>query len=723
MSISRIQKEMVLDEVARFYFSNGEKPTSSAILRDMSMFFADNPIGRPFNIEPNNMREGLVSNVDEVNDNMIRAVLNISILYESMLQDTERSMSLYSIVQTKLENLRGRRARIESDIDDFLLALNDSSGYFYSFSDYFSTLDYTDLGMSSAFVDIVSGQVSIPPVAEFSRPLPAGAYAVNSATMTVDGASVSYQTESPFDGAIDGLSNTNWAVSVSTNEVAEVIMEVRIDLSDFLPPVISKVEIDPFTMVPMQVFVETENTLSNSGVLRQRDSFGQNVKYGSYKMTFVDTATKANIVYITMRKTEPDYQIQDNSTNKHVYVFGASHLEISRQSYDTSAKFVSASIALPEEIATDHVIDSVSLSVDEYLPNNTSADYFIAADSGNGSSLDDFNWQQIFPVESSSSATGAALKLDGAALHSRKVKPAAEALFNDLELIPIDVSDSDLSKRNPTTTIVGGVDIYRIAEFKEEFIPQTMAMSEGVNSTRILSTALDPTVTSDLTYWASYIDGTLTANEFYGRIDTGNEFFYGGDIGANSKSVYIETYVDSPIDRETILKEFRKSDDNSQQWDVYVYLNGRTIASLPAGTDTALIPWKFNNGLNHVAMTIDIPAATTDHPTPYLGTIDLMVGEDLSAFGKVRLGEWVYVDPFKMEYNEIDEPMTFTIYNGEVISRRRPTTNFELRYAKPTGRGTSAIRFRADLQRSNDDDSVTPILDKYSIRFSYGDSE
>jgi len=144
-------------------------------------------------------------------------------------------------------------------------------------------------------------------------------------------------------------------------------------------------------------------------------------------------------------------------------------------------------------------------------------------------------------------------------------------------------------------------------------------MVEGVNSTRILSTPLDTTAAGNLSFWTDYVNGTNSSDKFYGRIDTGNEFFYGGDVGVNSRSLYIETYVDSPIERDTILKEFRKSDDNSQQWDVYVYLNGRKIASLPVGTDTALIPWKLNKGLNHVALTINIPEASISYPTPYLG--------------------------------------------------------------------------------------------------------
>ena len=175
------------------------------------------------------------------------------------------------------------------------------------------------------------------------------------------------------------------------------------------------------------------------------------------------------------------------------------------------------------------------------------------------------------------------------------------------------------------------------------------------------------------------------------------------------------------IEREPLIKEFRKADANSQQWDVYVYLNGRKIGSLPQGTDTALLPWKFNKGLNHIALTVQIPASSQSFPSPYLGIIDLMLKDDLNAFGTVKLATWSYIDIFKMRYNETGQPKTFAINDNEIISRRKPTTNFRLKYTKATGHGPDSIRFRADFERSSDNDSVSSNLDSYSVRFSYGD--
>jgi len=402
MSISQIQKQMVIEEVARHYFSSGTRPRPIDVMKDVSAFFSKNPIGRPFEIAPNNMQTGLVSNVDEMNDAFLRALINVSILYESFMQDTERSMDLYTVARTRLDNLRARRDEIESTIDDYLLSLSNTAGYFYSFSDVFSTLTNTDLTYTSAFVDVASNTVSIPSVAAFTRVLPFEAFTVNSTTMTIDGRETSFQTDSPFDGAVDGLSNTNWAFSMVSDTISEVVVETRIDLAEFAgSPDISRVEIDPFTITPMQIFVETVDTRKETGSSSIKTLFGDTIKSGLNKMTFVDSVTPASAIYITMRKTEPDYEIQQGKTTKYVYIFGASHLSVAKQSYDNTAKFVSTAIALPDEIASDHVIDSVALSVKESVPAGTSIDYFIAPDNEDATVLNDFNWQVVDPTVAS----------------------------------------------------------------------------------------------------------------------------------------------------------------------------------------------------------------------------------------------------------------------------------------------------------------------------------
>ncbi len=142
---------------------------------------------------------------------------------------------------------------------------------------------------------------------------------------------------------------------------------------------------------------------------------------------------------------------------------------------------------------------------------------------------------------------------------------------------------------------------------------------------------------------------------------------------------------------------------------------------MPPSIDRLLVPWAFQEGLNHVALLINIPEATQDIPHPQVGTIDLLTDSNLYDQGQVRLATWAFTSLFNMQYNERDQPYTFTIYNGELISRRKPTSNFRLSYTQATRTGPGAIRVRADLSRSTDDSTVTPRVNSYSIRFSYGE--
>ncbi|MCF1193390.1 hypothetical protein LRR18_17505, partial [Mangrovimonas sp. AS39] len=101
-----------------------------------------------------------------------------------------------------------------------------------------------------------------------------------------------------------------------------------------------------------------------------------------------------------------------------------------------------------------------------------------------------------------------------------------------------------------------------------------------------------------------------------------------------------ETDKEYPI----FLKECRKSDSNSKLWDIRIFLNGREIANMPVGTDKLTVPWKLKEGINHIVVMTNIPEATVANPSPYIGTLNIMVGANLSDFGVVKLNNWTYVD-------------------------------------------------------------------------------
>lgn len=722
MSISRIQKELLLEEVTKYYFLSGEKPLDTMIFQDVSSFFAENPVGQPFKMNLNNIFTGIESSPEQINDAIMRAVINLSILYESLASEAERSMRLFTIVSSRLESLRIKRDRIESDIDDYLLALNSTFGFFYSFSDKFSSLDYTDVSYTSAFVDVESNNVSIPYVPELTKPLPSTFISLSDVSVTGSDVNTqySYTETGVFDSITDGLSNTKWNITTYTENGGRVTVVLKIDIaSQNQNTKISKITINPYTVKPMRIAVEAESSNLLDSVVNQKRPFGTRVPVTANKATFVDDFDNVSSIYITMQKDEPDY-ILDSGQKRHAYTFGLKDLEVIRAHFDQFASFVTVPISLPEELAKDHVIDAVSVKADYAQPVNTGIQFFIATDSDSASSINDFAWKSIsLEKESDAVDSGSILKLNGARVETLNI--VSDPIDSDIKLIDFDTNNTNLSQRNPNTTIIPGIDIYRIAEFTKDFIPQTIRIEEGLNTLRTLALPLDANAVSDLSYWADYVNKVEEADEYYVETNTGNGFFYGGNLGENSLSVYAETYLESLIDRETIIKQFIKSDANSQQWDVEVWLNGRSVGSLPKGTDSFLIPWTFKKGLNHIAITANIPDSSVESLNPYLGILDIMVNDSLENYGIVKLANWSYVDIFHMKYNESEQPNTFTIYEGEIISRKKPTSNFRLHYTSSTGEGPYAIRLRVDMERAEYNDAVSPVLNNYSIKFSYGE--
>lgn len=732
MSISRIQRERAIEAVARTRFMSGEKPTLSQITRDVSSFFADNPIGQPLNLPLTFVSSGLVSDVNAFNEIMANLIINLEFLYQSSREQVEEVLTLTSILNAELSRLKARRKRLEGQIDDYLFTLYNADGYYYSFSDNFADLSFSDLALTSAFVDTDAGAVTIPynasrtkvvspermsgVVTNFFRASDAGLRNVRTAPPV----KLNVKNIAPTMNAFDGLTNTVWQQEVEVAQPTDIICKMRISVGTIEEPaIISKLDFEPYGVTPVQVLVETagaNDQITGTGI---RTMFGNKVQTDTLRMTWSDNAKSVGSVHITLRKSEPDYTVEVNGQTRYRYIFGAKEIIMSEQVYDNSAQWISKPIGIPDELSNDQVIDAISITTVQEEAPNTELNLYVAAHIPEATEVSDFEWRKIEPLSEIVESTGdTIIKFDGAISDLRDIVEEPDA--SQLQLILPNSVSEDPKERNPTTIDdIPGVDIWRIVRFNEDVIPASTVLEEGVNTTKILYNNLDTSALS-LDYWTNYRNGTTPpSNTVYGRIDTGDGYFYGGNVGESGVSVFVETFLESDTTQETILREIRKSDPNSKQWDMKVFLNGSEVADLPVGTDETIVPWTFQQGLNNVILLINIPVATPAYPNVYVGSIDLMNENSLFDFGTVKLGTWKFVDLFKMQYNETGQPMTFTIYNGEVISRRQPTTNFRIRYSKVTQRAPEAIRVRADFGRSQQNPNVAPFLKQYRLRFLY----
>lgn len=730
-SIREIQIQRVLTDTVRALYSTGVRPSLNDIFLEVSQYFGQFPAGAALPTTEQFFDYTGRSNVSGFNELMARTMLNLYTIYEATQSQVSDILEMTSAVRVRLENLEAKRKRLTTQVDDYLLSLYNSDGYYYSFGDTFPDTNWVDLGLTDAFIDTAIGSVTLPTVSSLTRATPGYLIALSSikASVTpldsigVTNATVNnvpYRTISEISGAFDGLTNTVWAIEVETNTPAEVIVEVILTLGDTNNVVdVSRVDFNPHTITPIQVFTELGIQQNNS---IQYVGFGNSIQTSLNKISFIDSLVRAKSIKLTLRKTKNDYIDTSSNSVKYRYVFGAKEISIIENVYDNTAVFVSEPIYVPFQIAGNNpIIDAVSLVTEEDIPADTQLHYSIAGVTiGSEEELDltDHNWQPIVPMGKTTNQKNLVVRFNGAQSFQRTITSSPTG--SEIQRIALDSTNIDLSKRNPSAVIIEGTDIYRIAAFKEDYLENSLKLEEGVDTSRIHSTTWtlnSPILTID--EWFTKITSTTPPDVAYGTIDNGNDFFYGGDVGAPGRNVFVETYVHVSDGQETVLKEFRKTDPNSVNWPVKVYLNGREIASVAAGIDTVLIPWTFNPGRNHVALSIVIPYATSDSPHPYVGTISLMGDSYLADFGRVKLADWNYISFFDMKYNQAREPYTFTLKNDEIISRRKPTTDFVLSYFRSTFMGPQAVKLRADLERSIDNPNVTPKINSYRLRFSY----
>lgn len=723
MSISQIQIKNILELVAKSFFVNGVNPQTEQLHSFMSQYFSQNPAGNPVSLDMNAFAKDIVSNVDTLNDFMAMMIVNIDTLYEICANHVEQTMMLNTILRTHLDRLKIKRKVLEQKIDDYLLGIYNSDGYFYSFSDNFSDVSSIDFNFTSAFIDTDAGITGLPALSSLSRRINPTSVSDPYLTISDDsGNALSWVTKTPFSNAFDGMTNTAWYVEVRTSSPVTVTVNMEISLATSSGSTkVSKIDLVPFGVSPVQCGISADFIDDNASTFS--DVFSHYVKTSSEKMSFIGDQINNDVERLKFQlvKTEADYKESNASNKTFVYIFGFKEILITEQVYDTYASLVSLPFGIPFELANEAVIDSVSIVTDDFVPTNTSLKYYLAPDNTEATSINDFDWKEITPISTSNIAGNTVVHFNGSDT-TRKMIRLKTRSSSDIKLIDRNSTSNDLSKRNPTVAYFPTLSVYRIIGFDDEFLSGTISLEEGINTTKIYYCELDPkAITDEFSFWKSKFDDPESFSTTYGEIDSGHEFFYGADVGEDGKSVYSETFVIADREYPVFLKECKKSDSNSQLWDVKVFLNGRLIADMPVGVNKLTVPWKLKEGKNHVVVMSNIPIGTIVNPSPYIGTFNLMTDSNLFDFGTVKLNDWIYVDPFKFQNNQIYNANTFTIYNKEIVSGKEPTNNFRLKYKKPTSTSPDSIRFRADFARTSNDSKVSPICDSYRVRFSYAE--
>lgn len=717
-SIRQIQTERVLQDVVHTLYSQGSNPLLAEVLGRVSRYLSHYRPGQPLPIDLSRIAKGEVSDVEGFNEILEHTLLNLDVLYETSLRQVDDIMMLNDALYDNLERLKAKQRRLEQRISDYLLMNSNSEGHFLVVTDNFSDLYMTDLTLTSARVDTQSQYASIPSLSASSYALDADAFGAPTVSVMVDNKQSGFNELAPFSGALEpSARNILWAIDVEADSPKEVVVTATLPLAE--PAELTQIDFTPYGNKPTQVWFEIQD---EDG---QFVPFGRRIQTSIRKISMTSAPVTASAIRFNLRKTEQDYIEDRSGSARYKYVFGSRSIVVMHQAYERNATFISNPILVPNDMKEHTAIDALSLDTVEETPAGTNIEYYVAAEDFPEEAMPDwslreYSWRRIEPIKSKS-RENKLVRFDGALLRTRMIR--SDPTAQEIQLLP-KMPTGPVSDRNPSPTIIEGVDVFRIAELQESPIRNTVELIEGVNTTRITSKNIDPDTlfdAVDLSYWARMLrdeQNALTVD--YGRIDAGNEFFYGGDIGASGKDVMVEAFIECETQFEPFLAELQKVDPRSRTWDVKAFLNGRPLGEMGVGVDKARVPWSLRQGLNHVVLVIRIPLeAAESHP--YMGAISLMGGDrSLQSFGLVRLDRWSYVDLFTMRYNETGNPKTFTIHNNEIISRRNPTDNFQLRYAVETGLSPQAVRLRADFTRSRNTPNVAPRLESYSLRFGHG---
>ena len=138
MSISSIQRRRLFEELTRVLYSSGEKPRLTDILIEMSRYFDKYQPGLPVKPIEGWAVSGRRSDLDLINEAFYALQHNMSVAYESSIEQARDMMALTTLLQNALEQMRSKRTAIIAEIDDYLFSLFNTDGYFMSLSDTFN---------------------------------------------------------------------------------------------------------------------------------------------------------------------------------------------------------------------------------------------------------------------------------------------------------------------------------------------------------------------------------------------------------------------------------------------------------------------------------------------------------------------------------------------------------------------------------------------------------
>lgn len=708
MDIATIQKRKFLNNIYRLMYSKGTKPSEQEVRKEFAKYFSANRPGSPVRLDYNRISLSNTTDVDVLNELMITGLLNLEVLYDSVFENNEQLFSIVTAMNNRLNGLRARRKELEAKVDQLLFANANSDGFYYSYLEDFANTSNIDLSMTSAYVDLTNGNVTIPKITNaVSDSIVNKDIFFANATLTAKMNEATIVEDVPtenFDLTLDGLTDTYWNYDIRSEQlgIASVSLTIPVD-SAFS---ISKIDGALLTTSPCSVFIKAVPIISSrEPVVKVQESTGDYSRF-----SFVIPADVYSSVVLTIFKVEPD-RLESASTGMYVYSFGIRELAIGSSYYDTRGTIVSAPIQIPSEDNSHLAISTVSIDAKAQVLPGTNIQYYVAADTG-GTDISSFNWIKIDP----SNEEGVQNVVNLSAGNS--MTKTIDSTNSSLTLIPdlyISGDLSNLNELNPSTLPYSERVVYRVCAVdpSEKFIEPVIFA--GVSRYRLYSiltpeAKIETETYKSLDYWKGRITNASGVNTdiLSGQVTSVSPGIFTSSVGM------LETNIscDSP---KTAVHTVTKS---SADFNLGIYLNGVMIGDLPKGVVNKSIEWNFLSGVNTVQITYDKNFSG-------LFTFNLMTGKALDEYGTVFLDYFTYLDPIAFRSTRLDLGNTFTIDatqgRTEILSTKKIAYRSILKYYNNTSDLTTAVRYRADLSRF-DNPLQSPVLDAIRVKFKHNDT-
>lgn len=715
----------------------GEKPTYEDVSVLFGQYFSINKPGSPVQIPYSNLSASSFVDQDALNKIMATLIFNIDVLYDAYHEDVESLYSLLSAYIFRLNNLKNKRAEVEKKIDDYLFSINNTDGFYYSFTNAFNDLETTDIENTTAYVDTNLRKVTLPKITSGTFNY-VGNILDRATTAEVaiffDGERKDIRQGVDFSQVSNGLNNSRWTYvgadgtnGYKSSTIGSCVLRVSVS-SSFLQSVgVSNVEGKLISRKPVDTSVVVNDpTDANNSLFYSKSGA---TDYDVFSFNFESKPTGRIDIFFT--KVEPDYVINENEQNKsYVYDFTIDELIISAPYFDAAATYISNPVQIVDSKNKNIIIDAVMLEANEQIPAGCQINYYVAEDSSNGSAeVSQLNWNRISPTSSYSSNSENVVRFNGTTEKAMKLisKTGDSILPTETEFIKI---PRTTEFQNPIQNYFYQSDysnydfnLYRLAKFPTGVDAIYPYILENVLSQQVK---------------ASYVIGTTLNNDAWQEIITGyrkdvsvissditipstDVFFSGNSTPAGS--VYLSTNV--YCDTDSVYKKNLMKTIDAQYWDVSVYLNGRLLANLEPGAMFSSVTWNFLRGQNSIDIIIN-NYGTTNSGSTFQGSLTLMEGMSLSnTVGITPYQNYLFqvkVEDLRLKYSNTDNVFSIINWenNKEIVYRRTKeiSDGSIVYYLQNLDNGITGLRVRADLLRGTTAYS-SPAIISYKLKFRH----